>query len=190
MLWVLIQYKDVVFKTYQVWESHCGDKTILRLSYFHNGISYIGKTLNIESGLGCPYLFQNMALSSVVQAALSVTKSQYLSGESGGFYVIRTLAAWVEGGTEGKNTLWWDLGMLLIQLLKCLSEENWYKRFNHKINFRIDICKVLAMRFRCNWINSMHLHWNLMYYLMLLHTYIYIYVFIFTNILFLLKYIC
>ena len=76
---------------------------------------------------------------------------------------------------RGENTLWWDLGMSLIQLFKCLSEENWNKRFNHKINFRGDICKVLAMWFRCNWINLMHLHGNLMYYLMLLHTYIFIF---------------
>ena len=27
-------------------ESHCGDKTVVRLSYLHNGISYTG----IESG--------------------------------------------------------------------------------------------------------------------------------------------
>ena len=45
--------------SYQYRNSHCGDKTILRPSYLHNGISYTGKTtslywiraqiLNIES---------------------------------------------------------------------------------------------------------------------------------------------
>ena len=30
--------------SYQYRKSHCGDKTILRLSYLHNGISYTGKT--------------------------------------------------------------------------------------------------------------------------------------------------
>ena len=35
-----IQYKHV---TYQYRKSHCGDKTILRWSYLHNGISYTGK---------------------------------------------------------------------------------------------------------------------------------------------------
>ena len=29
--------------SYQYRKSHCGDKTILRLSYLHNGISYTGK---------------------------------------------------------------------------------------------------------------------------------------------------
>ena len=34
-----------------VWQSHCGDKTIVRSSYLHNGISYTGKmNLFIESG--------------------------------------------------------------------------------------------------------------------------------------------
>ena len=46
------------------------------------------------------------------------------------------------------------------------------------INFRNDICKVLAMHFRCNWINLIHLHRNLMHYHML-------YIYIFT-----LKYLC
>ena len=34
----LIKYKDVLSVGYM--NSHCGDKTILRLSYLHNGISY------------------------------------------------------------------------------------------------------------------------------------------------------
>ena len=37
----LIQYK---MSSYQYMKSHCGDKTVVRSSYLHNGISYIGKT--------------------------------------------------------------------------------------------------------------------------------------------------
>ena len=37
----LIQYKKM---SCQYRKSHCGDKTILRPSYLHNGISYTGKT--------------------------------------------------------------------------------------------------------------------------------------------------
>ena len=33
--------------TYQYGKSHCGDKTILLLSYLHNGISYTGKTTSL-----------------------------------------------------------------------------------------------------------------------------------------------
>ena len=33
--------------SYQYRKSHCGDKTILRLSYLHNGISYTGKTASL-----------------------------------------------------------------------------------------------------------------------------------------------
>ena len=32
--------------SYQYRKSHCGDKTILRPSYLHNGISYTGKTIS------------------------------------------------------------------------------------------------------------------------------------------------
>ena len=39
--WALIQYKDVVLPVY------CGDKTVGRSSYLHNGISYAGKMLSL-----------------------------------------------------------------------------------------------------------------------------------------------
>ena len=40
--------------SYQYRRSHCGDKTILWLSYLHNGISYTGRRhLYIESGPWC-----------------------------------------------------------------------------------------------------------------------------------------
>ena len=40
ILWALIQYK---MSSYQYRKSHCGDKTVVRSSYLHNGISYTGK---------------------------------------------------------------------------------------------------------------------------------------------------
>ena len=41
---------NIKMTSYQYRKSHCGDKTILRPSYLHNGISYTGKTSYIESG--------------------------------------------------------------------------------------------------------------------------------------------
>ena len=38
--WALIQYKGV---TLPVWEIHCEDEIVIRSSYIHNGISYVGK---------------------------------------------------------------------------------------------------------------------------------------------------
>ena len=40
----LIQYKDA---TFQYRKSHCGDKTVVRSSYLHNGISYTGKITSL-----------------------------------------------------------------------------------------------------------------------------------------------
>ena len=40
----LNQYKDAIL---QYRKSHCGDKTILRPSYLHNGIPYTGKTTSL-----------------------------------------------------------------------------------------------------------------------------------------------
>ena len=48
--WAPIQYKDDI---YQYRKSHCGDKTILRPSYLHNGISYTGKMSSLYC-IGAP----------------------------------------------------------------------------------------------------------------------------------------
>ena len=38
---------NVKISSYLYRKSHCGDKTILRPSYLHNGISYTGKTTSL-----------------------------------------------------------------------------------------------------------------------------------------------
>ena len=38
---------NIKMLSYQYMKSHCGDKTILRPSYLHNGISYTGKTTSL-----------------------------------------------------------------------------------------------------------------------------------------------
>ena len=38
---------NIKFTSYQYRKSHCGNKTILRPSYLHNGISYTGKTTSL-----------------------------------------------------------------------------------------------------------------------------------------------
>ena len=39
---------NIKMTSYQYRKSHCGDKTILRPSYLHNGISYTGKTTSLR----------------------------------------------------------------------------------------------------------------------------------------------
>ena len=47
---------DIKMSSYQYSKSHCGDKTVVRSSYIHNGISYTGKiNLFIESGPWGPF---------------------------------------------------------------------------------------------------------------------------------------
>ena len=38
---------NIKMTSYQYRKSHCGDKTILRPSYLHNGVSYTGKTTSL-----------------------------------------------------------------------------------------------------------------------------------------------
>ena len=49
LLWTLISFRwpgpwfNIKMASYQYRKSHCGDKTVVRSSYLHNGISYTGK---------------------------------------------------------------------------------------------------------------------------------------------------
>ena len=45
--WYAGPWFNIKMSSYQYWKSHCGDKTILRPSYLHNGISYTGKTTSL-----------------------------------------------------------------------------------------------------------------------------------------------
>ena len=38
---------NIKMSSYQYRKSHCGDKTVVRSSYLHNGISYTGKTTSL-----------------------------------------------------------------------------------------------------------------------------------------------
>ena len=38
---------NIKMPSYQYMKSHCGDKTVVRSSYLHNGISYTGKTASL-----------------------------------------------------------------------------------------------------------------------------------------------
>ena len=45
--WMSGPWFNIKMSSYQHRKSHCGDKTILRPSYLHNGISYTGKTASL-----------------------------------------------------------------------------------------------------------------------------------------------
>ena len=60
-VWAPIQYKDV---SYQYRKSHCGDKTVVRSSYLHNGICYTAKMSSLESpDLYLPICCSNASLT-------------------------------------------------------------------------------------------------------------------------------
>ena len=46
-VWMAGPWFNIKMSSYQYRKSHCGDKTILRPSYLHNGISYTGKTTSL-----------------------------------------------------------------------------------------------------------------------------------------------
>ena len=55
--------------SYQYRKSHCGDKTVVRSSYLHNGISYTGKMSSLYwiRAQGVIYTVDNMEMRSCVE---------------------------------------------------------------------------------------------------------------------------
>ena len=71
---------NIKMSSYQYRKSHCGDKTILRPSYLHNGISYTGKTLSLY-WIGAQVLIDEN-ISLLIRTGLpTVTEFQYFVKE-------------------------------------------------------------------------------------------------------------
>ena len=76
---------NIKMSSYQYRKSHCGDKTVVRSSYLHNGISYTGKMTSLywfgpqpETRSNLPVLLNNMkthsAQSTVIKFAMVTNK--------------------------------------------------------------------------------------------------------------------
>ena len=68
---------NIKMLSYQYRKSHCGDKTVVRSSYLHNGISYSGKTTSLYwiRALNYYYMFtQNVSVESVFITFLQLTR--------------------------------------------------------------------------------------------------------------------
>ena len=51
---------NINMSSYQYRKSHCGDKTIVRSSYLHNGVSYTGKMTSVYRIRALYYLLRNV----------------------------------------------------------------------------------------------------------------------------------
>ena len=76
---------NIKMSPYQYRKSHCGDKTILRPSYLHNGISYTGKTTSLywiraQEVRGFPICYVPYLLNNVTWVAgdKQLSKSIYI----------------------------------------------------------------------------------------------------------------
>ena len=47
LTWITGPWFNIKMSSYQYRKSHCGDKTVVRSSYLHNGISYTGKMTSL-----------------------------------------------------------------------------------------------------------------------------------------------
>ena len=64
---------NIKMSSYQYRKSHCGDKTVVRSSYLHNGISYTGKMTSLYwiGALGIPYLVLVLVHQHMIQQQMN-----------------------------------------------------------------------------------------------------------------------
>ena len=78
---------NIKITSYQYRKSHCGDKTILRLSYLHNGISYTGKTTSLYwIGALVPYIKTQAWPSLYLQMCPTVHINSMVPGKCGSIF--------------------------------------------------------------------------------------------------------
>ena len=98
---------NIKFLSYQCRKSHCGDTTIIRSSYLHNGNSYTGK---MASFIESPHTFYGISILSLM---LLIKANEY-----------RVVAYWVGVIYKGKRIymivaywiwcyLWWKMNIPL-----------------------------------------------------------------------------
>ena len=73
---------NIKMSSYQYRKSHCGDKTILRPSYLHNGISYTGKTTSLywirAQDSICYMKHQNTKIDQYINSNYTFSKNENL----------------------------------------------------------------------------------------------------------------
>ena len=91
---------NIKMSSYQYRKSHCGDKTVVRSSYLHNGISYNGNTASLywiraQVFNGIAKMFFKRCSFYIINDAV-VKKTQYASKTRNGWLEISHLIAWYE----------------------------------------------------------------------------------------------
>ena len=82
-VWEAGPWFNIKMSSYQYRKSHCGDKTVVRSSYLHNGISYTGKMTSLHwlsllllmarnEGIRCPKVHRNLHYVSLLLGDASV----------------------------------------------------------------------------------------------------------------------
>ena len=126
---------NIQMSAYQYRKSHCEDKTILRPSYLHNGISYTGKVISL-------YWIRALRASTAVVLTLSILQSspccihpRIYGRPVRPYYCIQIWARW-EGFMKtdtstcltitGRLTTYWYKNMKLY-IIVMLSSKYWNK---------------------------------------------------------------
>ena len=109
--------------SYQYRKSHCGDKTVVRSSYLHNGISYTGKMASLY--WFSPLFIFSMRLSVICVLTLSITgiilQHHIIFAEvSVTAYVKHFIRSIMEKLVNVSFTNWYTLGICCAYIIKSI----------------------------------------------------------------------
>ena len=100
---------NIKMPSYQYRKSHCGDKTILRSSYLHNGISYTGKMASFILNRGpdfCLLWQMYMALNNHIHWSEGAATISHRSKSIPLYYFVRQPYIWYILHYVNKETVW------------------------------------------------------------------------------------
>ena len=144
---VLPKYSGVRFNikmsSYQYRKSHGGDKTVVRPSYLHNGISYTGKMIH------CIFILKQ-GPGPISRSLNSLWPSDTIWYQGSGSTLVQVMACYLFGARPLPEPM---ITLLLVASLGINFNEMWCKIWNFSF-----LCNRAAILFRPQYVNTMLTH--------------------------------
>ena len=123
--------------SYQYRESHCGDQTVLRLSYLHDGISFTGKMTSL-------YWIRALSFATINSSPLDKMAIISQTTDSNAF-------SWMK-----KSVYWLEFHWKLFPRVQLIIIQHWFRCMvsNHDLNkyWHNSLTHICGTRMR--WVNN------------------------------------
>ena len=133
---------------YQYWKSHCGDKTVVRLSYLHNGISFTGKKTSL-------YWIKVLVPGAFTSSTAEVILGMGLANERWCHIVTSSLIGWA----HTQNDPWTDMTLTLFDTERVSSSNQCHLSAKEQLHecFQLHEYTFTFLSNKCSgWLNGNH----------------------------------